>query len=127
MPLIGKDLEITSMQALFLMVLNYSASRSGTEIVQEISTKLGDDWMPSPGATYKILQSLQTKGYIQETTKDEKRSDGRIRTYSLTSKGKEMVMTLSTRVIKLYSFMSTCCPECCADLSIVNTGNESKC
>lgn len=109
--MLGKDLGITPVQSLFLLVLYNSPSLSGSEIVQKLSDDLGDDWTPTPGATYKIIQALQKDELIQETTEAENRKDQRIRTYSLTTKGKTMVTTVTARVSKIVSFMNTCCPE----------------
>ncbi|MFX1250273.1 MAG: PadR family transcriptional regulator [Promethearchaeota archaeon] len=117
--MLGKNLEITSMEALFLMVLYNTPSLSGSEIVQKLRTNLGEDWSPSPGATYKTVQSLEEKGLIKETTEEANRDDKRIRTYSLTLKGKEMVPKVTSRVRKIVIFTNECCPECCEGFSIV--------
>jgi DNA-binding PadR family transcriptional regulator len=123
--MIGKDLEITPTQALFLIALQDaeinpdkdgsaeqgSQSLSGSEIVEKITVELGEEWKPSAGATYKIVQALETKGYIQETTEEENRKDQRKRTYSLTSEGREMVTKVALRAGKLFYFMASCCPE----------------
>ncbi|MHA2233136.1 MAG: PadR family transcriptional regulator [Candidatus Hodarchaeales archaeon] len=117
--MLGKDLGITPVQSLFLLVLYNSPSLSGSEIVQKLSDDLGDDWTPTPGATYKIIQALQKEELIQETTDTENRKDQRIRTYSLTDKGKAMVTTVTARVSKIVSFMNTCCPEATENIIVV--------
>jgi DNA-binding PadR family transcriptional regulator len=117
--MIGKDLEITPMQALFLLTLHNSSSLSGSEIVRQITTNLGEEWIPSPGATYKLIQTLQEKGLIEETTEEEKRLDKRIRTYSLTQNGKEMVAKVTMRLTKIAGFMATCCPEATEGVIVV--------
>jgi DNA-binding PadR family transcriptional regulator len=114
----GKNLEITPMESLFIMVLNNTVSLSGSEIVEKITSDLGDEWTPSPGATYKIIQSLEKKGYIQETTQKTNPKDQRIRTYALTSKGKDILPKLTSRVRKIVIFTSSCCPECCEGLEV---------
>ena len=76
--MIGKGLEVTPMEAFFLMVLNNQTSLSGSEIVQSIRDNLGINWTPSPGATDKILQSMEKKKYIEETTQKEQRENQRI-------------------------------------------------
>ncbi|MHA2298751.1 MAG: PadR family transcriptional regulator [Candidatus Hodarchaeales archaeon] len=116
--MLGKKIEITPMESLFLMVLHKSVSLSGSEIVQKLKEDLGDEWSPSPGATYKIVQSLEKKGFIQETTENEKRKDQRIRTYSLTTKGREIVPIITSRVRKVVIFISSCCPDCRDGLAI---------
>ena len=124
--MIGKDLEITPMQALFLLVLHNSPSISGSEIVKQITDNLGEEWTPSAGATYKMVQSLQEKRFIEETTQEEKRQDQRIRTYSLTVKGKEMVLSVTARVSRIVSFMATCCPEATEGIVVLKR-NETDC
>ncbi|MGC9781171.1 MAG: PadR family transcriptional regulator [Candidatus Heimdallarchaeota archaeon] len=109
--MIGKGLNATPMEAFFLMVLNDPVSLSGSEIVQNIRDNLGLDWTPSPGATYKILQSMEKKGFIQETTKKEGREDQRIRTYNLTAKGKEILPIITSRILKIALFADSCCPN----------------
>ncbi len=106
----GKNLEITPMEALFLMVLNRGESISGSEIVQKINEDLGTDWSPTPGATYKIVQSLEKKEFIKETTASEHRKDQRIRTYTLTKKGQGMIPTIAFRIRKIVAFTEDCCP-----------------
>ena len=57
------------------------------------------------------MQSLESKGYITETTELEKRDDQRIRTYALTAKGNDIVPKITSRILKLVSFVDECCPE----------------
>ncbi|MFW9779840.1 MAG: PadR family transcriptional regulator [Candidatus Heimdallarchaeota archaeon] len=116
--MIGKNIEVTSLEALFLMTLYNSSSLSGTEIVQKIRNDLGENWTPTTGATYKIVQSLTEKGYIKETTLDA-RKDKRIRTYALTVKGKEMVSEVTMRVQKLLGFLADCCPDVCEGVVMI--------
>ena len=113
MVLIGKDLNITSAETLFMLALKASGSISGSEIVKKITNELGEEWIPTPGATYKILQSLQKKELIQETTESEEIEDQRIRVYKLTEKGRENADILCQRITKLFIFMNSCCPGCC--------------
>lgn len=109
--MIGKNLEVTPTEALFLMALHSSPSLSGSGIINKLIEDLGDDWTPSPGAVYKMIQSLEKKGFIQETTEKEDRKDQRIRTYALTSRGREIVPKVTSRVRKIVVFMDECCPE----------------
>lgn len=109
--MIGKGLEVTPMESFFLMILNNPTSLSGSEIVQNIKENLGINWTPSPGATYKILKSMEKKGYIEETTKVEEREDQRIRTYALTSRGKEILPIITKRILKIALFADSCCPN----------------
>ena len=87
-------------------------SLSGSEIVKYVKEDLGEEWSPTPGATYKIIQNLIEKGYIHETTKKEKKDrDKRIRTYTLTSEGNKMVVKVITRMRKMIGFVESCCPD----------------
>ena len=117
--MIGKQLEITPTESLFMMILHGSPSLSGSEIVKKLNDDLGEEWSPSPGATYKIVQSLEKKGFIKETTSVENRDDQRIRTYSLTTKGKAIIPKVTSRVKKVVVFMEECCPGCCDGLIVV--------
>ena len=115
----GKNLEITPTEAIFLLVLKKSNSLSGSEIVESITSNLGSDWIPTPGATYKILRSLEKKEFIEETTTNEARKDQRIRTYSLSHAGQEIVPKVSERFRKVVMFMDSCCPGCCDGIVII--------
>jgi DNA-binding PadR family transcriptional regulator len=108
----GKNLEVTPTEALFLLVLYNHKNVSGSEIVNQVKGDLGEDWSPTPGATYKILQKLLQKGFILETTNTEEEDrDQRIRTYTLTSEGNSMVVKVISRMQKVIGFMDSCCPE----------------
>ncbi|NHJ84979.1 MAG: hypothetical protein FK734_05925, partial [Asgard group archaeon] len=72
---------------------------------------LGLNWTPSAGATYKILQSMEKKELIFETTQKEDREDQRIRTYMLTDKGNETLPIITKRILKIALFVDSCCPE----------------
>ncbi|MFX0207057.1 MAG: PadR family transcriptional regulator [Candidatus Hodarchaeota archaeon] len=107
----GKNLDVTPTEALFLLVLYNHKNVSGTEIVNQVKEDLGEDWSPTPGATYKVLQKLLTKGFILETTNTEEEDrDQRIRTYSLTSEGNSMVIKVIARMQKVIGFVDSCCP-----------------
>lgn len=122
--MIGKDLNVTPMEAFFLMVLNTPESLSGSEIVTRIKENLGLNWAPSPGATYKILQSMEKKEFILETTKEEDREDQRVRTYKLSKKGKETIPIIASRIIKIALFVDECCPQNCVDDVVIKMKRE---
>ncbi|MHA1968013.1 MAG: PadR family transcriptional regulator [Candidatus Hodarchaeales archaeon] len=108
----GKDLEVSSSESLFLLVLYNHSSLSGAEIVRSVKEDLGEEWSPTPGATYKIIQKLIGKGYLIETTEKEKKDrDKRIRKYSLTQEGKYMVSKVTIRMHKMVDFLDSCCPD----------------
>lgn len=108
----GKDLEVSSTESLFLLVLYNHTSLSGTGIVRSVKEDLGEEWSPTPGATYKIIQKLIEKGYICETTEKKKENrDKRIRTYSLTTDGRNMVSKVILRMQKMIVFVDSCCPD----------------
>ena len=108
----GKNLEVTPTESLFLLVLYNQANLSGSEIVKNVKEDLGEEWSPTPGATYKIIHNLIEKGYIHETTEiDKKDRDKRIRTYNLTPEGNKMVIRVNTQMRKMIGFMESCCPD----------------
>ncbi|MFX0210874.1 MAG: PadR family transcriptional regulator [Candidatus Hodarchaeota archaeon] len=106
----GKNLNVTPTESLFLLVLHNHSNLSGSDIVKYVKEDLGEDWSPTAGATYKIIQSLKDKHYIRETTKKEMQ-DKRIRTYTLTSEGRDMVIKVITRMRTMIGFMESCCPD----------------
>jgi DNA-binding PadR family transcriptional regulator len=117
----GKNLEVTPTEALFLLVLQNQSDLSGTEIVSMVKNELGKEWSPTPGATYKIIKNLLDKGYIDDTTnKDEENRDERIKTYSLTADGRNIVIKIVARMQKVVGFLDTCCPDGSGRIVIVN-------
>lgn len=124
--MIGKNIEISPMESLFLLILYNEGSLSGSEIVKRLEGELGKDWSPSPGATYKTVQSLEKKELIAETTETVKRKDQRIRTYSLTKRGKNLVPKVTQRVNKVVKFMVKCCPDCCEDFIVKSEKEDQK-
>ena len=120
----GKNLALSPTKIIFLLVLKNVQSLSGSDIVKQIKSQLGEEWKPTPGATYKILSSLQDDGYIFETTGDENIKDQRIRTYSITDKGKNIIPEVSSRFSKVLVFMNDCCPGCCDTAIIMKINKE---
>ncbi len=80
-----------------------------------MKSELGEEWLPSPGATYKIIKSLEKKGLIEETTVDNAEGDGRIRTYILTEPAKDKIKLIAEKLQKIIVFTNQCCPEVCCD------------
>lgn len=107
--------DFTSIQTLFLFVLHKYPSLTGTEIVGIIEKEIGKDWVPSPGAIYKILKKLLKDGCIEETTDLTKLSEDQKRpykrTYMLTSCGMKFVREQTDRMLRLVGFLYDCCPE----------------
>ena len=126
--ILGKNLDISPTEALFILVL-HNQNLSGSEIVKRVKEDLGDEWSPSPGATYKIMRSLMDKELIEETTNtDEDKRDKRIRTYSLTDEGRSMVLKVTGRMRKMIGFVDQCCPDGNGGMIIIkksNSDNES--
>jgi len=58
--------------------------RSGSEIMNEIESKTGGHWKPSPGSIYPLLAWLQDKGYTKEASDQEPG----MKRYVLTDEGK---------------------------------------
>ena len=56
---------------------------TGVEIVGTIEAETGGKWKPSSGSIYPLLGWLQDKGFASEL------SEGGMKRYSLTEKGKE--------------------------------------
>ncbi len=112
--MITQSTDITPLQSLFLMVIKSSdGSVSGAEIVRTIRSQLGNQWVPTPGARYKVLKNLLEKGLIEETTQKEERDDQRVRTYSLTDAGLQKVKEVMEQATHVFKFMSSCCSEYC--------------
>ena len=127
MSLILENSNITSSQSLFLFVLYSNPSLSGIQIVNKMQKKIGTDWIPTPGARYKILQKLEEKGLIEETTDYDNRKDKRIRTYKTTSNGVEMVKSQIERMNIMLEFITDCCPDYFQDSRKFNVCKDGEC
>lgn len=103
--------DFTSIQTLFLFVLHKYPSITGSEIISKIEREIGNDWIKSSGTTYKILKKLLCAGCIEETTQDTNLSDGRKKTYKLTTCGTAFVQQQADRMLRLVGFLNDCCPE----------------
>ena len=68
-----------------ILVLLAEGPMHGYQIIQELSSRSGGSWRPSPGSVYPTLQQLEDEGLI---TGQE--ADGR-RTYQLTEAGRQEV------------------------------------
>lgn len=123
----GKSLDITPTEALFLLVL-HNQNLSGSEIVKIVKEDLGEDFSPSAGATYKIIQSLESKGMIHETTDsiEEETRDKRIRKYTLTEEGRKMVLKITNQVQKVIVFVEQCCPGGEEKMVVIKKINEKE-
>ena len=60
-------------------------SVNGYQIIQEIATRTGGVWRPSPGSIYPTLQQLEDEGLVRAET------DGGRRIYTLTDGGRSYV------------------------------------
>jgi len=77
---------------------------SGSEIMNEIEKKTGGRWKPSPGSIYPLLSWLQENSFIKEVPATE----GGIKRYTLTEKGKalfEEQKEIRTKLRKEAKFM----------------------
>ena len=54
----------------------------GYEIIQQITTRSGGVWTPSPGSVYPALEQMEALGLISGEQQDDKR------VYSITDKGR---------------------------------------
>ena len=111
--MIGRNFEVSQLEALFLISLHNNKSMTGSAIAKKITIDLGKDWAPSSGAIYKTLDKLKNNGFIEDTTSDSM-NDKRLRTYALTIKGKQIVPKLASRIQKFVLFVEDCCPGCCS-------------
>lgn len=101
--------ELTPLQFLFLVVLNTTEGRlNGAEIVKEIERNLGEDWTPSAGAVYKILQSLEDRGLISLLGR-EATPDKRMKYYEITPEGLRVLTSYMDEEARYIKFMNRCC------------------
>ena len=119
--------EFTSIQTIFLFVLHRHPSITGSEIVNVIEKEIGKDWVPTPGAIYKVLKKLVKEGCIEETTDELNLSDGRKKTYKLTDCGVDFVRKQSDRMLRLVTFLNDCCPEYTGTFKIVKICKTDDC
>ena len=123
MSVIVKNDKVSPLQSMFLFVLRNSKALSGAEIVKRLEKDVGEEWVPTPGARYKILQYLEQENFIEKTIeKGEDPKDKRVSKYSLTKEGEKMVEELSKQMKKVYLFLSTCCPEYCDSVIVIKKG-----
>ncbi|MHA2337462.1 MAG: helix-turn-helix transcriptional regulator [Candidatus Hodarchaeales archaeon] len=114
MSVIIKNDKVSPLQSMFLFVLHNSEPLSGADIVKRLEDDVGKEWVPTPGARYKILQFLEQESFIEKKVgKGEDPHDKRVSKYILTPNGVEMVAELSKQMKKVYLFLSNCCPEYC--------------
>lgn len=122
-----KNDKVSPLQSMFLFVLFNSQPLSGAEIVKRLENDIGEEWVPSAGARYKILQYLESEELIEKIiSKGEDPEDKRVSKYLLSVKGKEMVETLSKQVNKVVAFVSDCCPQYCENVLIIKKEDLKK-
>ncbi|OLS26244.1 MAG: hypothetical protein HeimC3_10230 [Candidatus Heimdallarchaeota archaeon LC_3] len=115
-----KNEKVSPLQSMFLFVLFNSQPLSGAEIVKRLEKDIGQEWVPSAGARYKILQYLESEKLIEKTiSKGQDPVDKRVSKYRLSTKGKDMVEILSNQVSKVVAFVSDCCPQYCDNVLII--------
>lgn len=119
--------ELTSIQTIFLFVLHRHPNSTGTDIVSIIEKEIGKDWIPTPGATYKILSRLHSAGCIIETTDLNNSTDGRKRTYELSQCGYDFVKQQSDRMLRLVGFLYDCCPQYSTTYKIIRVTDNDCC
>ncbi len=77
----------TQFTKLFILHLLNEKSYYGNEIIDEIRSRLKDNWAPSPGMIYPMLRELEAEEYIYGWWREpDKRS---IRSYRITDSGIE--------------------------------------
>ena len=75
-------------------------SMNGYQIIQEIATRSGGVWKPSPGSIYPTLQQLEDEGLVRVEV------DGGRRAYSLTDEGRNYVTDHADEVSAPWQAMS---------------------
>ena len=125
--LVLENYDITSSQSLFLFVLYSNSNISASEIVEKIRSKLGNERVPTPGARYKIIQKLEEKRLIEETTNQENRKDKRKRTYKTTRAGNEMVKSQIQKMEAMFEFINDCCPGYFKNPKLIPTCEDGNC
>ena len=73
---------------------------NGYQIIQEIATRSGGVWRPSPGSIYPTLQQLEDEGLVRVET------DGGRRLYTLTDDGRSYVSEHTDEVSAPWQAMS---------------------
>jgi DNA-binding PadR family transcriptional regulator len=73
---------------------------NGYQIIQEIATRSGGVWKPSPGSIYPTLQQLEDEGLVRVEV------DGGRRAYSLTDEGRTYVADHADEVSAPWQAMS---------------------
>ena len=73
---------------------------NGYQIIQEIATRSGGVWKPSPGSIYPNLQQLEDEGLVRVEV------DGGRRAYSLTDEGRTYVTDHADEVSAPWQSMS---------------------
>ena len=108
--ILDRSIPLTSAQAIFLMILKRSErGMSGSEIVESLEERLGENSVPTPGAVYKILDFLSKNKYIDKIDQLRSKKDKRFKAYILSDKGSTEVRKVSEHVAKIFSFMCYCC------------------
>src|SRR6187200_3002785 len=75
-------------------------SMNGYQIIQEIATRSGGAWKPSPGSIYPTLQQLEDEGLVRVET------DAGRRVYTLTDEGRAYVTEHADEVSAPWQAMS---------------------
>ena len=91
-----------------ILLLVEEQPRNGYQIMQELESRSGGVWRPSPGSVYPALQLLADEGLL----KGEPRDGGNI--FELTDAGKAHVEENRERLGRRGSRPARACPRACA-------------
>ncbi|MBS7620467.1 PadR family transcriptional regulator [Candidatus Bathyarchaeota archaeon] len=92
-----KRARISLFQLLMLIQLS-SEPKYGYEILKELKEHFGSTWNPKTGTIYPALRSLEGRGFIKTSRKEDKEF------YVLTNKGKSVMNGLLNNIEKEISF-----------------------
>lgn len=92
-----KRARISLFQLLMLIQLS-SEPKYGYEILKELKEHFGSTWNPRTGTIYPALRSLEMKGFIKTSLREDKEF------YVLTDKGKSIMNILLNNIEKEISF-----------------------
>ncbi|MEM3383602.1 MAG: PadR family transcriptional regulator [Nitrososphaerales archaeon] len=119
---------------IFILKATSKMPVSGTDILNQIRFYTNDEWRPSPGSIYFILNELLSKGMISEVMG----SDNNVKKYVITNKGMDTIFSflkVADRVLrKQFIFISVMAQVAEKDLAktffeiveLVLTSNKGK-
>ncbi|MFX0096312.1 MAG: PadR family transcriptional regulator [Candidatus Hodarchaeota archaeon] len=96
---------ISPVEFLMLIMLK-EKPRYGYEIIQELGDRFGEQWTPKTGTVYPALQRLEKRDLIAGKLEESEAGPSR-KIYSLTSKGEEILSTITDNFDREIKFLNT--------------------